>query len=171
MTQLIKIWRSTLNSPQSLRRSISGHIRSAAILFVLSLFISTASAQESPTYLRCTANNGSFDGSHGGGKERQFKVTTAPKKIYFWKGTTRGSGVWIDANEDANSYVLIRDSTLLVSDRVMVNGRAFKSSNTQIMRDSGEFFVFYEVPESMDQTRFLHGQCASSRTPPPGASL
>lgn len=152
-----------------LRRSPLRNVPNAVAMVVLSIFASTASAQESATYLKCTANNGNFDGSHGGGKERQFKVTAAPKKIYFWRSTTRGGGVWIDANEAPESYVLIRDNTLLVSDRVMVNGRAIKSSNTQIMRDSGEFFVFYEFPERMDQTRFLHGQCSSSSNPPTDA--
>lgn len=153
----------------SLRFSPLSSILNGVAVFVLGLFASTASAQESATYFRCVANIGNFDGSHGGGKERHFKVTAAPKKIYFWRNTTRGAGVWIDANEAPESYVLIRDNTLLVSDKVMLNGRSIKSSNTQIMRDSGEFFVFYEFPERMDQTRFLHGQCSSSGSPPPGA--
>lgn len=76
-------WRSTLSSQPSLQHAIYGYLRNVSAIFVLCVVATNVSAQEGVTYLKCTANNSSFDGSHGGGKERHFKVTSAPKKFTF----------------------------------------------------------------------------------------
>lgn len=135
-------------------------------MLLLGLAITTASAHDNPLYLKCTADNGYFDRSHGGKKERHFKIAAEPKKVYYLEQTSRKTNTWIDADKDADDYVLAGDEKIHISNVFMLNGREVRSSDTQIILESGEFFVYYEFRESMDRTRFLHGRCSSSSTAP-----